>query len=1073
METNVNVAQTHRLQWTLHPIATPKSTEQQEKPVAPISRPKWDTSGAVMSRRRDRDPSPPPTLTELLRQWARSTTALQEQQGQLVERLSAAHITRDRLQPPTYDGSSSWEVFERQFTGAADVNGWPLAERGRRLLQVLRGQAADVVLSLPPEAYDDFPSLRARLSSHFGSARKGALAEAELERRCQNPGESLTDFAHAVRVLSRAAYSTWPEVAIEATARKAFINGLADPGLQRERARVARATMDDVVDEPAAGPSTSCSPQPSSVVEALNALRAVLQRPGPSRPAGSSGRGRRPSSSGPATSSSSSSGGLLPPPRLLPRVSWHVDGLVSGKPCRFVIDQGACLTVLKRGILPEDTEASTAVCLRNAHAAAPLGKLFGPRRVTLSLQRATVPVFVYEADINDDCLLGGDFIAAHVRTLDIDNDVMRLRVGDEAVQLTRQTAQPSAKELSFRVETVSRAVLQPGVSTLLPVTVRRCALWHPPGEQFLGGLTGPGGGEPGQARTGYCEPARTRARPTDPGVAGLATPPRREGCEWEVLAPLTVEEGATEESWTAVRSVVAELRPVQAARERAGVLVGTDLVVAPSNDLCVRVDNTSRRTVTLAEAACIGRLVLTTALPVNELRATPGELPEALEDLIKRSSAGLTAGEGEEVRKIVTEFQDTSSCRAASSRGSWRCSTTAPALADTWDTVSWRMKERYDLRAKRPNIQAGDRVWLYDPRRRVGFATKLGSWWTGPYVVLAAINDVCFRIRKLDQPRARPRVVHADRITPLVSMSRRAGSSEGPHLARPGRDFKHREAEAEAAAGPAGPPSRVHVMPKEACVDEALADTMPTLQLRVTVLPTRVVTLWGPGPSSKYGPKWPCAECMCFLRAGGGSCACAPPSGLPSGRRTKPMGTMWGTAVEAKGFTARGGGGGGSSPPKTGVDGGAGGSPMSGWRSRAARFTAPPPGTDGVPDAAAVASRSGDDGGSCGDGEVGADGEGDADGAAEEDVRGINTSSSSTAPAARSTSTVSLSASTRRNRMVEQRLGWHRRLGLNQLNQAEPQSQTMAERRPIPRESSLPDQHTSRDASPKHKTKKH
>ncbi|KAK3927231.1 Retrovirus-related Pol polyprotein from transposon 412 [Frankliniella fusca] len=887
---------------------------------------KWDTSGAVMSRRRDRDPSPPPTLTELLRQWARSTTALQEQQGQLVERLSAAHITRDRLQPPTYDGSSSWEVFERQFTGAADVNGWPLAERGRRLLQVLRGQAADVVLSLPPEAYDDFPSLRARLSSHFGSARKGALAEAELERRCQNPGESLTDFAHAVRVLSRAAYSTWPEVAIEATARKAFINGLADPGLQRERARVARATMDDVVDEPAAGPSTSCSPQPSSVVEALNALRAVLQRPEPSRAAGSSGRGRRPSSSGPATSSSSSSGGLLLPPRLLPRVSWHVDGLVSGKPCRFVIDQGACLTVLKRGILPEDTEASTAVCLRNAHAAAPLGKLFGPRRVTLSLQRATVPVFVYEADINDDCLLGGDFIAAHVRTLDIDNDVMRLRVGDEAVQLTRQTAQPSAKELSFRVETVSRAVLQPGVSTLLPVTVRRCALWHPPGEQFLGGLTGPGGGEPGQARTGYCEPARTRARPTDPGVAGLATPPRREGCEWEVLAPLTVEEGATEESWTAVRSVVAELRPVQAARERTGVLVGTDLVVAPSNDLCVRVDNTSRRTVTLAEAACIGRLVLTTALPVNELRATPGELPEALEDLIKRSSAGLTAGEGEELRvaqradpdiaPLLDALRDnrdlpadTLSACSAKTKGLWLqraslhfvdgvlCrkfqdaygrrtlnqvvlprgliprilemfhdrpgagghlghnktvarirahyywvglvqevplvmlslrvsphSTTGvspamvlfgrdlnlpPVLArgpvplqaaprlprseyPSWlfhrleelhddvreraDTVSWRMKERYDLRAKRPNIQAGDRVWLYDPRRRVGFATKLGSWWTGPYVVLAAINDVCFRIRKLDQPRARPRVVHADRITPLVSMSRRAGS---------------------------------------------------------------------------------------------------------------------------------------------------------------------------------------------------------------------------------------------------------------------------------------------------------
>lgn len=242
-----------------------------------------------MSRRRNPSPPRPPTLTEILQEWAASSTVLQQQQGELVQRLSAGHLggRPDRVQPPLYDGSTSWEVFERQFTGAATTNGWPAEERGRRLLQVLRGQAADIVLSLPPEAYEDYQSLQGRLSAHFGSARKGALAEAELERRVQNPGESLTDYAHAMRVLSRAAYSTWPEVAIEHTARKAFINGLADPVLQREvkrrqtatlndalaaavfvssvdsagpsakRARVARATTDAVLDELPAGPSTS------------------------------------------------------------------------------------------------------------------------------------------------------------------------------------------------------------------------------------------------------------------------------------------------------------------------------------------------------------------------------------------------------------------------------------------------------------------------------------------------------------------------------------------------------------------------------------------------------------------------------------------------------------------------------------------------------------------------------------------------------------------------------------------------------------------------------------------------
>ncbi|KAK3916443.1 Retrovirus-related Pol polyprotein from transposon 412 [Frankliniella fusca] len=41
------------------------------------------------------------------------------------------------------------------------------------------------------------------------------------------------------------------------------------------------------------------------------------------------------------------------------------------------------------------------------------------------------------------------------------------------------------------------------------------------------------------------------------------------------------------------------------------------------------------------------------------------------------------------------------------------------------DIASWRMKERYDLRARRPNYRPGDTVWFYNPRREIGRTSNL------------------------------------------------------------------------------------------------------------------------------------------------------------------------------------------------------------------------------------------------------------------------------------------------------------------------------------------------------------
>ncbi|GFW78882.1 kinectin [Trichonephila clavipes] len=55
------------------------------------------------------------------------------------------------------------------------------------------------------------------------------------------------------------------------------------------------------------------------------------------------------------------------------------------------------------------------------------------------------------------------------------------------------------------------------------------------------------------------------------------------------------------------------------------------------------------------------------------------------------------------------------------------------------------MKNRHDF-------HEGDRVWLWNPKRRKGLSPKLQTNWEGPYTVLKRLNDVVVQIQNLPQP---------------------------------------------------------------------------------------------------------------------------------------------------------------------------------------------------------------------------------------------------------------------------------------------------------------------------------
>jgi len=83
---------------------------------------------------------------------------------------------------------------------------------------------------------------------------------------------------------------------------------------------------------------------------------------------------------------------------------------------------------------------------------------------------------------------------------------------------------------------------------------------------------------------------------------------------------------------------------------------------------------------------------------------------------------------------------------------------------------SRRQKRNYDRRARGPVYKKDQFVWLFNVQRKASMSKKLMLPWEGPYLIIAALSDVTFRIQKT--ARSKPRVVHADRLKPY----------EGPEL---------------------------------------------------------------------------------------------------------------------------------------------------------------------------------------------------------------------------------------------------------------------------------------------------
>lgn len=229
----------------------PPPRRRSRSPSRNPSPPRHDRGGHRDDARQDPPLAAAPDLNAVLSRWVTAAATLQERSVDAMERISqvqvAARAPMEKVRVPKFNGTRAWSVFEAQFASAALNYGWSEAEKGRRLLSTLEGDAADLVQTLPAAEFECFASLRERLAEHYGPGQRALVAESELDRRTQQSGESLRDFAAEVLRLARVAYPTWQEAAIQTTARKCFVAGLRDSEVRRMVRLKQPVTLNDAL----------------------------------------------------------------------------------------------------------------------------------------------------------------------------------------------------------------------------------------------------------------------------------------------------------------------------------------------------------------------------------------------------------------------------------------------------------------------------------------------------------------------------------------------------------------------------------------------------------------------------------------------------------------------------------------------------------------------------------------------------------------------------------------------------------------------------------------------------------
>ncbi|KAJ3664361.1 hypothetical protein Zmor_008538 [Zophobas morio] len=144
-----------------------------------------------------------------------------------------AEFSPVRVQPPIFDGQTSWTTYKKQFEAAALSNSWNDQQKATALVVALRGAALEILQTLSEENQKDYTALTTALELRFGDEHLRQVFVAQLKSRIQKSSESLQEFAADVKRLVHLAYPEAPQDFQDRLAAETFVNGVRDSEVRR------------------------------------------------------------------------------------------------------------------------------------------------------------------------------------------------------------------------------------------------------------------------------------------------------------------------------------------------------------------------------------------------------------------------------------------------------------------------------------------------------------------------------------------------------------------------------------------------------------------------------------------------------------------------------------------------------------------------------------------------------------------------------------------------------------------------------------------------------------------------
>ncbi|KAJ8948858.1 hypothetical protein NQ318_013511, partial [Aromia moschata] len=164
-----------------------------------------------------------------------------------LHRTSIADSGDCSTSPATPLQHSSLMHTERQFEAAAKANGWTPQEMATSLVISLRGQALEILQSIPEEQQNDYDRIVGALEIRYGHKYLRQVYQSQIKSRQQRSNESLQEYEADIERLIHLAYPQAPKEFIEQIGIQTFIDGLVDTEMQQALRLGRHTTISDAL----------------------------------------------------------------------------------------------------------------------------------------------------------------------------------------------------------------------------------------------------------------------------------------------------------------------------------------------------------------------------------------------------------------------------------------------------------------------------------------------------------------------------------------------------------------------------------------------------------------------------------------------------------------------------------------------------------------------------------------------------------------------------------------------------------------------------------------------------------